>query len=570
MNFSRRGGGWPAGASGVRSAHSSGGRPVSARSSILVSLRRRHGPRLIAERTPAEPLFEISSGWYWILLSATFGLSLASQIGLYLRGLYTISSDESERTLLAYKLTLAKAVEPFLWPPLPKILTGLALKLHPDLVATPRILVAATGLLTLGAIVILTRRLFDNRLVALVAGALAVFIPQRLILSVVPMADIFGYLFVLIAAAFLINWLRQGRVDALIYASLCLLLAATVRFEDWFFNGVLIIYLAYRTFVSRDLRASVFVLSGALLMAFPCAWVIATYVHDGSLTALSLTSHQFIASHGHDWNLALNDNVILYMVKDTVVSFVFLIGILSLVYFAARNSDIRAWALVLFTPLVLLGASMLVTFSVPMAAPFRTDGTWLLLLVPFAAWVIVSLAQRISTKTLGRLLAVVLMTFACIVPLALRSRTYVQEALSQTGAVANKPLGSQLHALLRANNRRILLDAIDNLDYLDVLVLSNAPDRFVLNVDADPTHVAVYASQRQYYLRHDDVKIVKRYLTDKFAITSGLNLDVLRARKISYMLVRNNAYIKALDANPDVTRMKRFGPWVLFTIRGSR
>jgi hypothetical protein len=176
-----------------------------------------------------------------------------------------------------------------------------------------------------------------------------------------------------------------------------------------------------------------------------------------------------------------------------------------------------------------------------------------------------------ARATAARYLAVALMAYICIVPFALRSRTMAQEARTQDDVMnaSDRTLGMYLRALLQADDRRILLDAIANLDYLNVIVAANAPERFILNVDADPVHVAIYATQREYYLKNNETRIVETYLTDKFAIEGGLDLPALQARNIGYVLVRNRSFIEALDANPQVARKESFGSWVLFALRGS-
>jgi hypothetical protein len=524
----------------------------------------------VSSESPAVPALEIPAPWYRTVLAGVFLLSFASQIGLYLYGLYSISADESERTLLARDLTFAKAFEPFVWPPLPKILTGLALKLHNDLILTPRVVVAFAGLLTLGALILLTQRLFENRMIALVAGMLGVFIPQRLILSVVPLSDVFAYLFVLSAAGFLIDWLRRGRARALTCVSLCLLLAATVRYEAWFFNVVLAFFLAYLAIIRRSLGVGVFLLNVALLAAFPSGWVINTYLHDGSLANFSLTSQQFLELKGHDVLFALRHNAVVELLQDVVFEPALLIGSLALLYVILRDRAIRVWVMLLFLPLLILAAMMTVTLAVPLAATFRVDGVWVLLLAPFAAYGIVWLAEWSASTRARQYLAVIFMSYVFVVPFALRAQMITEVSLRQPDGVisiADLALGARLRALLRADDQRVLLDAIANLDYLNVLVLSNAPQRFILDVDADPVRVALYATRQEFHLKRDNSEIVRAYLTDKFGLETGLDTALLRTRNIGYVLVRNEGFIRALNDNPQVTRKESFGPWVLFALR---
>lgn len=523
------------------------------------------------QRAPARPDADVGVRPYVAVLALTAAIAAAIQYGLYRHGLYSVSVDESERTLLANHLTLAKAVTPFIWPPLPMILTGLALRIHHNLITTPRLLSGITGLLTFAAVVALSRKLFDRRIIALAAAVLAAVVPQRLILSVAPLADIYSYLFVLIAAAFLIDWLRSNRPRALVYTSVALLLASTARFETWFFNLSLALYVVYRVLRRRDMSARLGAAAVGLLGIFPVVWVLATYVHDGSLTALSLTSRQFEAAHGHDLNLAVRTDVVYLFAHDSVFMPVFLAGAVALLFLARRDRALMTWGVLVFAPLILLGASMLATFSVPMAAPFRVDGTWIILLIPFAAWVMVWLAELlVRTRPSGvALVGVTAVVLLAIAPVAIRVEDVQAKGIAQSGALGDKPLARQLDELLHASNRQILLDSLDGLDYLNVLVVSNQPGRFVLDVDADPTRASIYSSARQYYIAHHDTAVVRRYLTDKFGLRSALNRPALEAANIGDILVDDARLAGRLEKQPGVGQPERFGRWTLFRLADS-
>jgi hypothetical protein len=519
-------------------------------------------------RAPARHAADLGVRQYAILLALTVVLAAVVQYGLYLHGLYTVSDDESERTLLASHLTLTKAVTPFIWPPLPMIVTGLALRIHHNLITAPRALVGITGLLTLGATVTLARKLFDRRTVALVTAVLAAVIPQRLILSVVPLADIYSYLFVLLAAAFLIDWLRSNRPRALVYTSVALLLASTARFETWFFNLTLAAYVLYRFLLRHDLGVRLTATAVGLLGVFPVTWVVATYVHDGSLKALSLTSRQFAARHGHDVSIAVRTDVVYLFVHDSVFMPILLAGAVALLVLARRDRALMTWAALVFGPMLLLGASMLATFSVPMAAPFRVDGTWIILLIPFAAWALVGLAELIvgMSPSVVRFVGVAALVLVAIGPIAVRVKDVEASGIAQAGALGDKPLEKRLHGLLHSTNRQILLDSLDGLDYLNVLVASNTPGRFVLDVDADPTRVSIYSSARQYYVDHHDTNIVQTYLTDKFGLRSALNRRSLATANIGYILVDDARVAGILEKQPGVSRPQRLGRWTLFQV----
>lgn len=522
-----------------------------------------------ARPSPPERPLELSRAWYAGLLTATLGAALAAQLFLLLQEkLYSVSLDESERTLIAGGLTFTKAFTPTFWPPLPQDVFALALKLDGNLFATPRVVVALVGLLTVAATALLARELFDSRAVALVAALLAAFVPQRLLLSVAPLADVFAYLFLLLAATWLARWLRDERRSTLVVASLWLLLAGAVRYEDWGFNAVLACYLAYRTFARGDLDRGTFVTATAVLAAFPVAWVAGSYAHDGSLSAFSLTSRQFVETYGHAWHLALGNDAAVLFVRDALLLPAVLAGSVALVVLAVRRPLIRTWAVLLFAPLALLSLTMAVSLSVPTAANFRIDGAWLLLVVPFAAWTIVTLTGRVRA-TPARSLAAAAMLLMCLVPAGIRTHARAVTARRQIGALGDSELNAAVDSVLDRTQAGILLDASDNLDYLNVLVRSNAPDRFVLNVDAPATLVSIYEPNSAYYNRKHDTRIVERYLADKFGLAHGLALRALRRRHIGYLLVHNPAYVAALAAGGRVQTQYSDARWTLFRLRAS-
>jgi hypothetical protein len=517
------------------------------------------------------PSLDVSARQYWLLLAALLAVAALAQLVLTYYGLYSISNDESERSLVAYHLTWSGAFEASYWPPLPKIINGLALALYPDLFVTPRIVVGVAGLATLGALVFTTRRLFDNRLIALIAGMLAIFLPQRLILSVVPLSNIFGYLLVTIAAGFLAGWLRGKGNRELFLSSFFLLLAAAVRLEVWFINAALGLYLAYRTLVRRDVSWPVFIGNGVLLAAFPSAWILHIYVQTGSLELLTFTRRQFLDFAGHDYALALKSNVLYVFAMDVVLGPVLALGALALAYLSIVDRAIRGWAIVLFAPLAVIAIDMLASWSVPLGAPFRVDAIWLLLLAPFGAWALVVAAERLGASRPMRLAAAAALTYLATVPFVLNTRDMVHlfHRVSPVITSADLALSAELKRRLSQDSRQVLLDATNNLDYLDVIVLANAPDRFILNVEADPVLTAGYSWTPEAYIRRGDTAIVNTYLTDKFHIAEGLDMERVQARNIGYVLVRNSDYVRALRANPRLSEAGSYGRWVLFELSAS-
>jgi hypothetical protein len=474
---------------------------------------------------------------------------------------------------MAYQLTWGNVVAPSFWPPLAKILMAWPLELHKDLFLTPRIEVNVAGLICLSAIAFLTWRLFESRLICLVAATLGLFLPQRLILSVVPLSDVYGHVLVLFAAGFAAGWIRYARRFDLIAASSLLMLASAVRLEDWFINAVFGLYLAYYTFGRREVGIGTFVLSAALIVAFPLFWIGNSYLHLGSLDNLFVTSRQFVEYTGRDYLVALKNNVLYRVARDVALNPALTLGAVSALYSARHLPNVRTWAILFFVPVVLEGLDMLMTLSVPIGEGGRTNGLTALLLLPFSAFAVVSIAKRFMNAPLGQIAGICAIAYGLVIPLALETRFRLRMAAENDSTLSESDLslGWYLRDLLRRDDRNVLIDAIGNLDYLNILVTANAPERFVLNVDADPLTTALYAhpSQRAGFFERHEASVIDTYLTDKFSGANGVDFDRLRSRSIGYVLARNKDYVEMLRASPKMRHLGDFPPWALFAAAGS-
>ena len=207
-------------------------------------------------------------------------------------------------------------------------------------------------------------------------------------------------------------------------------------------------------------------------------------------------------------------------------------GLAMLAWFAARDAAVRAWTVAFGAPLLLITATMVLTFSIPMAAPWRTTGAWALLLLPFEALAIVRLAAWLGgrgQRMRGAVVAAVLLAVGLLPPAA-RSAVYVREGMldAQTGAWReDRAAGLHVVRELGASGAKALLDSAGNLDFLHVLDGSGAPERFVLSHGTDPLAVASYTPSQG------------PPPADRFSLGSGGSPEVLAAERVRLLLVRN-------------------------------
>jgi hypothetical protein len=259
--------------------------------------------------------------------------------------------------------------------------------------------------------------------------------------------------------------------------------------------------------------------------------------------------------------------VLYRVIRDIVLNPVLAVGAVGFLYGVVHSRALRAWAVIFFLPLLVEAADMLATYSVPIGEGMRSDGIWALLLLPFAASVIVAAAERITPRATARYAFILIMGYALMMPLIVGTRLQLKiyEDVGVTLSQTDVDMSRSLKDLLRREKGAILLDATGGLDYLNVLVTTNAPERFILNVDADPVETALYSEPKIENLRRYDAAVVEKFRADKFWTGADLDARKLSDRGIRYILARRADYIRALEARPaEVQRIERFGYWVLF------
>lgn len=536
----------------------------------------------------------MTRGAYRTWLLCILGAAFLLQAGLSSAGFHRISADEGARALMALGLSWENALQPWIWPPFYKLFVGLALKPYADPFVVPRLLASAAGILVLLALARLAHLLFQDRLVALVSAALAVVVPQRLVLSVAPLSDIYYFLFVLGAAACTLSWLRgdggDGRRTGWLLAGCGLLmLAQTVRYEACVFAFVLGLMLLHRWAVRREISFGTLAACGVLLSAFPLLWAANSYAWYGSLSNLSVTRQQFEAIHGRDLGLALRLNPLgSPLLLDLAWNPALLLGAVALVRAAARDAALRAWVLAFGLPLPLVAALMVASLSIPLAAPWRITGTWVLLLTPFGGFALVRLAEwcvrrwasvppasrRLVPAVGSAVAATVLLTGIAAVGPAARSALIVRSGMRdwEAGGVWRRDREAGLFvrdelARLGPGGGQALIDSHDNLEYLHVLVGSTVPDRFVLTQEADPQEVALHLPMRSHYRREGNEAMLAAYARDRFALDRGGSAADFARRDIRLVLAREPRFVAALDASPLVSRGPSFGAWVAYRVR---
>ena len=519
--------------------------------------------------SPKTNLLDYTARGYNLIVLCWLGLALGVQLGFYNLGLYRVTADESARSLLALRLSWRNAFEPWVWPPFYKVFVGLFLKVHRDVFIVPRVLVGIAGLMVLLAMLQLAVALFADRKVSLITTLLAIPIPDRLIFSITPMSEIFFYLLLIGASIFILRWLQTGRRADLIIGCACLMLASTDRYEACFFAVTLLFYLTRRSL--RDHSIGIGLLIGAyiILLSFPLFWIVDCYWWYGSFRNLAVTSWQFLATDGYDYHTAFIRSPAGSFIKNLLWIPMLPLGIAACCWLALKDRVICAWVVIFFGPLLLITAVMIASMSIPSSVPWRTSGVWVFLLLPFTALALARTSelfrQGSRTVTLTGLLLLAL------VPSAIHTAQIARRGMLDDGLQdrrREREAGLFIkNELARFEDGRVLIDSMDNLDYLDVMAGSTVPERFVLTSGADPLDVANHMPLRAKYYREANHEIIQKYFADHFNLDRGGSIEALARNNIKLVLVRTPRFAQGLDSSALLERLRDFGGWVLYRAR---
>ncbi len=507
---------------------------------------------------------------YFLSLGLIVLVALGLQLGMVGAGLYRLTSDESARILTAWHLTEKNALEPFLWPPFYKLFVGTTLKLYPSIFVTPRVLVCVTGLLSLLSLTWLTTALFNDRRISLIAATLALLAPHRLLFSVVPLSDIYYFFFIVSAATLVVNWVRGGHVRPLLGACGCILLAESVRFEAGLFAVFLEMLLLYRGLIRRDLSFLLLCLSSLILFIFPVLWAVNSYVWYGSLSNINVASEQFIGEFGRNYAYAIKWSPLRFFIQDILWNPLTLPGLAALVWLSSRDRVILIWTMLFAVPLIVFSLYTVVTFSIPTAATWRTSGVWTLMMLPFDAFVVLRIGTILSKSLQAPRPVLAMLLLLAILPMGARSLWYMHDGLRNNDTLRahqEHKLDAFLDVQLAASpGSMVLVDSSNNLDYLDLMAFSHFPDRLILTAAGDPVRIGFYEPMRQAYAGRADVSVL---LTDRFNLEHGGALQTFAAHHIRLIVVRDPAFLRALDISPWATPVRRYNDWTVYSVKPS-
>jgi hypothetical protein len=357
------------------------------------------------------------------------------------------------------------------WLPLHFIIMGSSLVFISDLILLPRVISLIFGILTIIFVGLLADALFKKREITFYAVIITLLIPQRIILSSVPLPEIIFFFFVLSASLFILKYINDQRLSYIIYSAIFLTAANALRYEAWFISVSLAVYVLFSI---KELRKQLPVL--LLLSSFPLYWLAFNYIKNGDFL-------YFINEPGIYYDLVREDtffnriklNPLMQFIEQNLLTFNFICA--AGIYLLWKENRIKSWLIVLFTPLLFLSAVSLYGMTLPAHNFWRTSAVWIMLLIPFSSYVIYKVRKLFSFNLAA---GIILLSFPLM--LIYSNRYYIETAarysLNENNINAARKIIRYMYQNAEKKDR-ILIEHAAHFEHFEIVVSSQEPFRFI-------------------------------------------------------------------------------------------
>jgi hypothetical protein len=471
------------------------------------------------------------------------------QIILYTSGFYSISADESGRTLLAYQWMKGEIKETPTWLPFYTIAIDASLKIIPDLFWTPRIAGSLFGILAFISFIWLVHQLFRDRYITILSSVIGLFFPTRVILSAVPLSESMFFLFIFSGTASFIIWLRSGKDFNLVSASVCFAISSSIRYEGWFFSAALFVLIIIFTKMKREGSSVKHIIVVALIgFAFPVYWFIyQAGISGGNPVQFFIDqSRGYEKSQGITFLTILKNNHLTRFIHHNLIYICFP-GLIVLVYLFFRDNLIRKLFFLLlltFIPLVLISFTGRGT---PTHNIWRISELWNILLIPFTAYFIKNIQSfdLRFLKQLQRMKVPLIVSVLIIYYLIHIYRLTGIDAFTAEDLRTGRFLEKEIIPLTDEKNK--ILIEVPDWSYINIIVASNNPDRFVVNSEGGP----------------------KRKENEIITYEKDIIPDELTAIKVKYLFIKSKELKNKIDAYPFFKKKVKLDKWTLYELQSS-
>ena len=469
--------------------------------------------------------------------------SLLLNVVLYIGGFFSISADESGRTLLAYEWLRGGYKEAPTWLPFYTIVIGYGIKIFADLFWAPRIVATFFCVLSFASFIWLAHQLFKDKYVTLLSAIIALFFPTRVILGAVPLSESMYYFFIFSGIALFTMWLRSRWDHNLILSAVAFAVSSSIRYEGWFFSAALVLILIiFKKLKVKEISIVNILLISMIGFAFPLYWFLfQTNISGNPLQFFEDASRGYENAQGITFFTILKNNYLGRFIHHNLIYFCFP-GLISLSYFFVRDSLIRRWVsftLLAFIPLVILS---FFGIGIPTHNIWRVPELWNILLIPFTAYFIknirsfeIKYLKHLQNVKIPLLLTLLLIYYSFHIYRLMGIDAFTKEELK---------VGRYVERNLMVNETNKILIEIPDWSYLNIIVASNKPGLFVWNSDYNP--------------KKKGNEIINK--------ESKINFEELSNRRIKYLLLKSEGLKSKVMSNPFFREKKVFKEWSVFEL----
>ena len=471
---------------------------------------------------------------FYLVGALVLAVAVCEHLFFFDRGFYSIGWDESGRTLDAYAWAAHGTAQSNAWLPFYRICVGLGLRAYPDLVLTPRIVGFFFGMGSIVAAAWLAQELFQSRATTLLTLALGAFCSQRVVLSLAPLSDIMFSVVMLVTMALLARCLRTGGRTALFGCAMFGALATTLRYEGWIFAVAVFVIVAGRSlFASTGTKRGDLVVVAVILFAFAAGWSVDTCLETNPIGVVVADAQRL-----SPWQILRKNPLVEFAVTNSLS--LNLVGVVAVLHFARRGAwRQRAIVAASFGPLVVASLVLLLARSAQTGPSWRMIGVWTMLLLPFTAWLLVAGFRR-AGQGKGKALAIA--ATALLLAAFVFDTFRIERASSWAFPESDRLAGKYLDELITAKpDARVLIES-SRYFFLNVVVASQHPDRFVRNSVPERESPPVLP-------------------------LGGRVHQALEGRGVELLVFRTDDYRDFLDRSPDVTKLADFGPWSIYALQ---
>ena len=338
--------------------------------------------------------------YIWLVLVLFLCMRVVLQALIYRAGFKSITADEFGRIVLASQW--AENPHPIWgggWLPFGEYLFGIALKLKWELLWIPRLITILFGLASIIFMYLFSLSIFNDHRVAIASTVWMGLNPIHVQLSSVPLTEMLYGALVVGMAWYFSRYLSSQKVTHLISAAILMAIANGFRFEAWLFSIVLIIFLFWEFFpiLKSDVNLSMGLTltgSASLIIAFPVAWMIASYYQSGNF----FSSLDFVRVYKATWQAAGTDFLAYartILSSDPFLAILAPFGIGYLTIKKEKSKD-KIWYIALATIPFILFISLHRGQIEPHGIMFRYMGLFTFFLYPAAAFLSIKLIHRFS------------------------------------------------------------------------------------------------------------------------------------------------------------------------------